>query len=186
MPAFAALLGDASFRSRRFSGSRERSRAFHAQLEHGVHIMMQAQFHFLLAERADGMSQVDFPLVEGDVELMLQFVGDHAGGDGAEHLAIFTGLDLDDTDELGHAFGELAHGVEFMRFALGTALLERFDAAFVRMRQRNGEVLRKQIVAGVAGCDFDLIGFAAESDDVAGENDFGFHVTVKSLNELNE
>ena len=34
--------------------------------------------------------------------------------------------------------------------------------------------LRKQIIARVAGGDFDLVGFTAEADDVVGEDDFSF------------
>ena len=79
-----------------------------------------------------GVFELDFFLVERDVELVLQFVGDHAGGDGAEQLAFLAGLDLDDADQLGNALGEFGHGVELMRLALGAALLERLDLALVR------------------------------------------------------
>ena len=65
---------------------------------------------------------MDFPLVERDVELVLQFVGNHAGGDRAEHLAVLARLDLDDADEFGNALGEFGHGVELVRLALGAAL----------------------------------------------------------------
>ena len=40
--------------------------------------------------------------------------------------------------------------------------------------ERNGQALRKQVIAGVAGGDFDLVGLGAQADDVAGENDFSF------------
>ena len=52
---------------------------------------------------------------------------------------------------------------------------ERLDLAFVGLRERNGEALREQIVARVAGGDLDLVGFTAEADDVVREDDFSFH-----------
>ena len=45
-----------------------------------------------------------------------------------------------------------------------------FETALVGAADRNGQALRKQIVAGVAGGDLDLVGFTAEADDIVGEN----------------
>src|SRR5271157_4660266 len=120
------------------------------------------QGDLVFAQRAERVFEMDFPLVEGDVELMLQLIGNHAGGDGAEQLTILARLDLDDTDQFGNAFGELAHGVELVRLAFGAALLERLEAALVRATYRNSESLRKQIIARVARGDADLVGFTAE------------------------
>ena len=128
----------------------------------------------ILAGGADGVLELDFFLVERDVELVLQFVGDHAGGDGAEQLAFLAGLDLDDADQLGQRLGQLGHGVELVRFALGAALLERLDLALVRRRDGHGQALREKKVARVAGGDADVVGFTAEADDVLRENDFSF------------
>src|ERR1700743_3777668 len=113
---------------------------------------------------------MNFQPVEPDNELVLELVGDHAGGHSAEHLAVFAGLDLDDANELGHALGQFAHGIELVGFTLGAALLERFQAALVGLRYGNREALRKEIVAGGAGCDLDLGGLAAAVADVSGEN----------------
>jgi len=44
--------------------------------------------------------KLDFLLVERDVELVLELVGNRAAGDGAEQLAVLAGLDLDDANQL--------------------------------------------------------------------------------------
>jgi hypothetical protein len=126
----------------------------------------------MLTEGLDRVINMNLTLVERDVELVLELVGDHAGGDRAEHLAIFAGLDLHDAHELGKALGEFGHGVELMSFAFGAALAERFEPALVASAQRNREPLGEKVVARVTGGDFDLIGFTTETDDVMSENDF--------------
>ena len=150
-----------------------RGGALDADFQRAFDFGVQVQFDFVFAQRLDRMFEMNLALVERDVELVLEFVGDHAGGDGAEHLAVFAGLDLDDADELRQALGEFGHGVELMGFALGAALAQGFEPALVALRHRNGEALREKVIARVAGGDFDLIGFAAEADDVVGKNDFG-------------
>jgi hypothetical protein len=47
-----------------------------------------------------------------------------------------------------------------MRFAVAAALAQHFQAAFVRVAERDGEALRKEVVPGVTGGDLDLIGLA--------------------------
>ncbi len=92
---------------------------------------MEAQFDLVFAERADGVIEVNLSLIQRDVELSLKLVSDHAGRNGAEHLAVLAGLDGDDCDELGNAARQFAHGVELMRFAFGAALFERFKPPFI-------------------------------------------------------
>ena len=46
--------------------------------------------------------------------------------------------------------------------------------ALVRLRHRDGEALRKKVVARVAGGDANLVGFTAEADDAVGEDNFSF------------
>ena len=121
------------------------------------------------------MLKVDFSLVERDVKLRLELVGNRAGGNGTEHFSVVAGLDDDDRDQFGNALGQVAHGVELMRLALGTALAQNFQAALVGAGQRHGKTLGKQIIARVTGGDFDLVGFGAQADDVVSENDFRFH-----------
>ena len=128
----------------------------------------------MLAEGANGLFEVDLPLIEGDLELRFELVGNHAGGDRAVHLAIFAGFDGDDADQFGQALGQFGHGVQLVGFALGATLLEHFQAALVGGGQGNRQALWEQEVAGVAGGDFDLVGFAAQADDVVGEDDFSF------------
>ena len=57
-------------------------------------------------------------------------------GDRAKHLAVFAGLDGNEADELGEALGQVGHGVKLVGFALGPALPQGFNAAFVGRRQQ--------------------------------------------------
>lgn len=74
--------------------------AFHADFELGVDFGMKAQVDFVLANGFNWVLEMDFLLIKDDVELGLQLVGNHPGGDCAEHLAIVAGLDLDHGDQL--------------------------------------------------------------------------------------
>src|ERR1043166_9759992 len=133
---------------------------------------MQPQFNFVITQRANRVLDMNLPLVERDVQLRLELVGDHPGRDRSEHFAVLARFDGDDASQLAEALGELAHGVQLVRFAFGAALLENLQPAFIGTRERNRESLRKEIIAGVAGRDFYLIGFTAEADDIVSENDF--------------
>jgi hypothetical protein len=163
---FGPLLFFPGFGCRRSFDNRKRSAAFDADFEFGDDVGMEAEFDVVFAQNADRVFEMDFSLVESDVELGLELIGDQAGCDGAKHFAVLTSLDGDDADEFGEALGELGHGVEVVGFAFGAALLEDFKTAFVRARERNCKSLGKQIIAGVTGCDLDLVGLAAEADDV--------------------
>jgi hypothetical protein len=145
---------------------RQRSAAFDADLEFGDDVRVEAEFDVVFAQNADRVFEMDFALVEGDVELGLELIGDQARSNRAEHFAVLAGLDGDDANELGEALGELGHGVEIVGFTFGAALLEDFKAAFVRASERNCKSLGKEIIAGVTSGDLDLVGFAAEADDV--------------------
>src|SRR6266496_2968481 len=68
-----------------------------------------------------------------------------------------------------------------MGFAFASTLFEHFKAAFIRRSDRNRESLRVQIITGVAGSDFYMVGFAAETDNIMREDDFSFcHGAIKS------
>ena len=146
--------------------NRKRSAAFDADFEFGDDVGMEAEFDVVFAQNADGVFEMDFALVESDVELGLELIGDQARSNRAEHFAVLAGFDGDDANEFGEALGELGHGVEVVGFAFGAALLEDFKTAFVRAGEWNCQTLRKEKIAGVTGCDLDLVGLAAEADDV--------------------
>jgi len=118
---FGPLFFSPGFRCRSHFGSRKGSAAFDADFEFGDDVRMEAKFDIVFAKGADRMFEMDLAFVEANVELGLELVGDHAGGDGAEHFAVLTGFDRDDADELGEAPGELGHGVEVVGFAFGAA-----------------------------------------------------------------
>lgn len=152
----------------------ERRGALDAHFEGALHFRVEVQGDLVFAERLDGRLEVDLLLVERDVELVLEFVGDHASGHGTEKLSVIAGLDLDDADQLGEALGEFRHGVELMRFAFGALLLEGFKLAFVRRGDRHGEALGEKIVARVTGGDFDRVGFTAQANNVVSKDNFSF------------
>ena len=135
---------------------------------------MEAKLDDVFAQRLDGVFEEDFPFFEDDVELGLQLVGDHAGGHRAKHLPVLAGLDGDDGDEVGDALGQFGHGAEFVGFACAAAFLEGFDALLVGAGERDGQALGNEVVAGVAGGDFDLVGFSAKTHDILNEDDFSF------------
>ena len=98
---FGPVLFSFGFGSRRGFWNSNWGAAFDAKLEIGHNVGVQTEFDFVIAQRADGMLEVNFALIERDVELGLELVGDHAGRNRAEHLAILAGLDGDNTGELG-------------------------------------------------------------------------------------
>ena len=163
---FSSLLVFPGFGRRWRFDNGQRSAAFNANFEFGDDVGVKSKFDIVFAKHANGVFEMDLALVEADVELGLELVRDHAGCDGAEHFAVLTRLDGDDANEFGEALGELGHGVEVMGFAFGAALLEYFKTAFIRARQRNCEALRKEKVSGVTSGDLNLVGLAAEADDV--------------------
>jgi hypothetical protein len=167
---FASFLAFRLFCDRRNRNSR-RGGAFHAHLQGGFDVGMEAEFHVVLAQCLDGMLQMDLLFVKNNVKLGLQLVGDHASRDGAEHLAVLASLDGNDGDELGNALGEFAHGIEFVGFALAAALAQSFNAALVGGSQRDGQALREKIIAGVTGGHFDQVGLASQAHDVLNKND---------------
>ena len=135
----------------------------------------------MFADDAKRMFEMNLLLVDDNLKLVLELVGDGTGGDRAEHFAIFTGFCRENERHPGQAFCQFAHGVELVCFALGAAVAQGFQAALVGGGQRNSQALRKKIVAGVAGRDFHLVGFRAQANNVVGENNFGFCHTKCSL-----
>jgi len=62
----------------------------------------------------------------------------------------------------------------FANVPLSAALFERFQAALVRPGQRDRQALRKQIIAGVASGHFNLVGLAAQANNIVSQNNFSF------------
>src|SRR5690606_16595400 len=89
-----------------------------------------------------------------------------------EHLATFTGGDREGDRGFFKLLGQILSRRGFGSLALGAALLERLDLLAVGLGQRNGEVLGKEVVAGVAGANLDLVAFGAEAFDGFGEENF--------------
>jgi len=143
-------------------------------LELRGNIGVQTEFDFVFAQNPNRVFEVNLPFVEADVELGLKLIGNHSRGYRAEHFAILASLDGDDANEFREALGELGHGRELVRFALGATLLEHVKPALIRSRDRDRKPLRKEVVAGVTSRDLDLVGFAAQTDDIVCQNDFSF------------
>ena len=61
-----------------------------------------------------------------------------------------------------------------MSLAFSAALLQGFQPALVGPSQGNGQTLWKKIIARVAGRPLDLVGLAAEADDIVSEDNFSF------------
>ena len=125
----------------RFCGSRRSRRrgALDAHLQGRNGVMMETELDFMLAQGPNRHLQVDFLLIERDVELGLELVGDGSGGHRAEHLPVIPSLDGNHGRELGNALGEFAHGIEFVGFPLGAAAAQGFDVALVGRREGNGK-----------------------------------------------
>ena len=56
--------------------------------------------------------------------------------------------------------------------AFGAALLERIDVLLVGRVERDRDLARQQVIAGVASANFDLVAFAAEAVDGFDEENF--------------
>ena len=126
-------------------------------LQRGGDLGVQPQFDVVIAQGANGMFEMNFAFIEGDIELMLELVGNGAAGDGAEHFAIVACFNFDERRELGNAAREFAHSVELVGFALGAALAKHLDLPLVGRGEGNGQSMRKKVVARVAGGDFHLV-----------------------------
>ena len=143
------------------NGDGNRGQALDANLECRDDFAMQAQFNIVFSQPLEWLLDVNFLLIEYNLKLSLQLIGDHAVGDSAEHATIITGLDRNNGNELGDALGQFGHGVEFVSFTLGPTLLEHFQAALVGTADSNCQALGKKIITRVTSRDFNMIGFTA-------------------------
>ena len=135
---------------------------------------MQSQFHFVLAQGADRLLQVNLALVQRDIELGLELIGNHARGDRAEHLAVLARLDRDNAKELRDALAQLGHGIELVGLPFGAALFQGLEPSLIGAGDRDGQALWEKIIAGVAGSDLHLVGLGPQIDDITRKDDFGF------------
>ena len=122
---------------------------------------VQSQLDFVFADGAERVFEMNLLLVDGDLKLVFELVGDGSRGDRTEHFAVLAGFCREHKRHPGQAFSQFAHGVEIMRFALRATVAQCFQAAFVGGGQRDRQALRKKKIAGVTSRDFHLVGFRA-------------------------
>ena len=74
-----------------------------------------------------------------------------------------------------------------MSLAFSAALAKHFETALVGTGYRNRQTLGKKVVARVTSSDFDLIGLAAETNDVMSRmtSVFGIGESVKVIENQN-
>src|SRR5690242_15982369 len=111
----------------------------------------------MLAKRANRLVEMNFFLVERNVELCLQLVSNHTRGDSAKHLAVLTGLDGQDTNQFGDALAQLRHRIEFVGFAFGATLFERLETSLIGSGQGDCQPLWEQVIARIPRGDSYLV-----------------------------
>ena len=120
----------------------------------------------------DGLAELDALAVDVHVELSLDRVGDHGSGDGTKQDALVANLDVN--GDLLAIEGLLERGG--VGQTDGLALLDVVAALLkllqVALGSRNGELLREEIVLGVALSDIDDVALAALAPDLTKKNDF--------------
>jgi hypothetical protein len=115
---------------------------------------------------------MDFALVELRVILVAQFIRDRPRRDRTEQLAVLAGLYMQHQRELAQRRSQLAHCVQFLGFAVHSALLQRFDLPLVRRGERNRQALGKKIIARVTRRHFHMVRFGPEADYIVSQNNF--------------
>ena len=116
----------------------QRRGAVDADFQRGRDFGIQSQLDFVFADDAKRMFEMNLLLVDDNLKLVLELVGDGTGGDRAEHFAIFTGFCRENERHPGQAFCQFAHGVELMRFALSAALSDDPFLTFALCPKREG------------------------------------------------
>src|SRR4051812_29318774 len=132
---------------------------------------VQLDLHLVLAEGLDWLAEMDAALLDVDAgggELGMDVVR----RDGAEQLATLACLHGDGDAGLLDLLAERLRAVELLGFAETAGLLEGFDVLAVGLRERNGHALGQEIIARVAGADFDLVAFGAKAVDRFEEENF--------------
>src|SRR3569623_33876 len=137
----------------------------------------QADRHFVLAERLDGLIELHPAVIDLDVRA-LELLLDVTRRDRAEQLLVLAGLPL----ELERHAADASREVVGDRALLGNALLDErllvIEAVLVTDGRRDGEAAGHEVVAPEAGTDRDELAGLAEVGDVLGEDDLHRHDLV--------
>ena len=132
---------------------------------------MELDLHLVLAEGLHRGVQVDLLLFDLHAGLD-QLLVDVGGGDRTEQLAALAGLDGERDGDLGDLIGQRLGAGQFGDLALGAALLQRLDALAVGLGEGDSKLLREEVITGVAGADFDLVAFGAQTVNGLEEQNF--------------
>src|SRR4029077_12344445 len=124
----------------------------------------------IFAEGFDGFAQLDLALVDLET-LRGEGFGDVAGGDGAEELVILAGLASEAHGDAIDERGLLLRGFELGGGFLGEGSANALEGFHVAGGGFDGELVRQQEIAGVAGLDGDDVAAMAELVDVFLQND---------------
>ena len=118
------------------------------------------------------LTELDALAVDLDVQLGLDRVGDHGGGDGTEEDALLADLGIDEdllALELGLESLSIGKTDGFALLDILAALLELLE---VTLGSSNGELLRNQVVLGITLSDVDDVALAALALDLVKQNNF--------------
>src|ERR1700730_3240533 len=127
----------------------------------------------IFAEGADGLAELDLALVSLEAVCDERF-GDVGGGDGAEELIVLAGFAGEAESDAVDERGLLLRGVELGGGFLSERGANALEGFYVAGGSFDGELVRKQEIAGVAGLDGDDVAAVAEFFDVFLQNDLHF------------
>ncbi len=142
-------------------GGRRRGLGCDGNFQFGVDLGVEAEIDREIAGFLNRALEGDAVPVDFVAGLGLEFLGDVFGRDGAERFAAVAGLEHERKLRLGKTASELLGFIEFARFALGAAGLERIRHAQRAGRDFVGHAARDEEVTGVSPADLDDIGFGA-------------------------
>ena len=112
-------------------------------------------------------SSMAWPLDAGGFE----FLVDIDAGHGAECLAALAGGKGELRSDFGNTGGDFLEGEQFLTLAAHAGRLKGFHVAEVGTGGLVGLALGNEEIAGIAGADFDDVGFGTEAFDFFFEDD---------------
>src|SRR5258708_4084491 len=124
----------------------------------------------IFAEGFDGLAELDLALVDLEA-LGGEGFGDVAGGYGAEELVVLAGLAGEADTHAVDERGLLLRGFELGGGFLGERVANALEGFHVAAGGFDGELVRQQEIAGVAGLDGDDVAAVAAVFDVFWQND---------------